>query len=332
MKVLVTGGAGYIGSHTVIELYDQGYEPYIVDNFSNSSPEVIDRLEQITGKKIPYKELDLMEYPSLENLLTKNSFDAVIHFAAKKSPFESTENPLKYYHHNLLTTLHVCMAMQAANIHKLVFSSSAAVYGAAKQTPVKEDSPLSPINPYGHTKAISEQILKDLTATDYPWQISILRYFNPIGAHPSGLIGENLSDIPNNLMPYIQKVSRGDLPKLTVYGNDYNTPDGTGIRDYIHVVDLARGHIAALKHLPKRGHVITNLGTGKGTSVLELIQAFEQASGLTIPHKIGPRRPGDMAISYASIDKAKQLLDWQSQYSILDACNDSWRWQNKLNR
>jgi UDP-glucose 4-epimerase len=332
MNVLITGGAGYIGSHTLIELTAAGHEPVVVDNLSNSSKESLVRVEKITGKKIPFYELDCMNKAALAAVFGKHTIDCAIHFAGLKAVGESVSQPLRYYRNNIDTTLTLCEVMQDKGVRKLIFSSSASVYGEPERLPLDETcrTGIGISNPYAQTKFMIEQILRDLVMADPTWQITILRYFNPIGAHGSGLIGEDPNDVPNNLLPYIAQVAVGKLEKLQVFGNDYDTPDGTGVRDYIHVVDLARGHLAALKHLPSAGHVaLYNLGTGKGASVMELIHAFEQASGKQIPYAVVARRPGDWAAAYADCARANRELDWKAEKTIEDACADAWRWQSR---
>ncbi|HMS31030.1 MAG TPA: UDP-glucose 4-epimerase GalE [Candidatus Saccharibacteria bacterium] len=329
MNILVTGGAGYIGSHTVLELLQQDHEVVVIDNLSNSSSESLKRVEKITNKKIRFIESDVQNEVTLNQIFSDHKLDAVIHFAGLKSVGESVSNPLLYYRNNLESTLILCDVMKKFGVKKLVFSSSATVYGTPKELPIHETSQtgVGITNPYGQTKYIIEKILKDIANSDRSLSITLLRYFNPIGAHESGLIGENPSGIPNNLLPYISQVAVGKLNKLKVFGNDYDTPDGTGIRDYIHVVDLANGHIAALMKTKPGTHAY-NLGTGKGTSVLELISAFETASGKFIPYEIMERREGDVASCYASPIKAADELGWRATRSIQEACEDSWRWQS----
>jgi len=330
MNILVTGGAGYIGSHTIVELLNNGDNVVVVDNLSNSSKESLLRVEKITGKTILFYELDVRDAKALDKVFSENKFDAVIHFAGLKAVGESVQKPLEYYRNNIDSTLTLLDVMQKHNVKKLVFSSSATVYGTPSELPLKETSRIGVgiTNPYGQTKFMIEQTLRDLSIADKTMEITILRYFNPVGAHESGLIGEDPNDTPNNLMPYISQVAVGKLKKVGVFGNDYDTPDGTGIRDYIHVVDLARGHIAALKH-SKLGVSIYNLGTGKGVSVLELIAAFSKVSGKEIPYRIVTRRAGDIASCYASSKKANKELGWSTEETIEDACADSWRWQSK---
>lgn len=329
MNILVTGGAGYIGSHTVVELLAKQHRVIVADNLVNSSPEAIHRLETITKQPIPFFEIDLRDRSKLEALFKDQNFDAVIHFAGLKAVGESVQKPLEYYDNNLYSTLVLLETMQKFKVKKLVFSSSATVYGDPQELPLREATPtgVGITNPYGQSKYIIEQILNDLSKADPNMAITILRYFNPIGAHESGLIGEDPSDIPNNLLPYISQVAVGKLQQVSVFGDDYDTPDGTGVRDYIHVVDLAKGHLAALDYI-KPGVNVYNLGTGKGTSVLELIKAFEKASQKTIPYQIIDRRPGDIGTCYASANRAKQELHWQAEKTIDQACQDSWRWQS----
>ncbi|HSH00920.1 MAG TPA: UDP-glucose 4-epimerase GalE [Anaerolineae bacterium] len=331
MRILVTGGTGYIGSHTVIELVNAGHNVVIVDNLSNSKQAVVDRLQQITQKSIPFFQLDLRHKLDLSAIFDKFQFDAVIHFAGLKAVGESVQNPLHYYDNNIGSTLVLCQLMAEFNIKNLVFSSSATVYGHPQAIPLTEETPLGPItNPYGHTKAMIEQILRDLHHADSTWNIALLRYFNPVGAHPSGLIGEDPNGIPNNLMPYITQVAIGKRPFLPVFGNDYPTPDGTGVRDYLHVVDLALGHLSALHKLTTQSGLVTyNLGTGTGYSVLDMIAAFSRACGCHIPYQIKPRRPGDLPVVYADVRKANHELNWQAQRSLDDMCADSWRWQQQ---
>ncbi len=329
MNILVTGGAGYLGSHTAVELLDQGYEVVIVDNLVNSSEESVKRIEQITGKKITFVQADVRNEEELDRIFTDHKIDTVIHFAGLKSVGESVEKPLYYYQNNIESTLTLCEVMQKHNVKNLVFSSSATVYGNPEKLPIVETDQVGVglTNPYGQTKYMIEQILTDLASSDSEWSISILRYFNPIGAHESGLIGEDPKGIPNNLLPHISQVAVGKLKTLKVFGGDYDTEDGSGVRDYIHVVDLARGHVAALKNI-KPGANVYNLGTGKGTSVLELISAFESATQVKIPHEVVRRRPGDIASCYADATKALEQLEWRAGKTIEDACVDTWRWQS----
>lgn len=330
MAVLITGGAGYIGSHTTIELLNAGYEVVIVDNLSNSSEIVLDRVEEITGKKVKFYKLDLLDEENLEKVFKENKLEAAIHFAGLKAVGESVEKPLEYYHNNLTSTLVLLKLMKKYDVKNFVFSSSATVYGDSKEVPFKESSPLQhATNPYGNTKAIIEDILRDLYKSDNTWNIAILRYFNPIGAHESGKIGENPKGIPNNLMPYITKVAVGKLEKLRIFGDDYDTPDGTGVRDYIHVVDLAKGHVKALDKLKTNSGLVTyNLGTGKGVSVLDMVKAFSKACGKDIPYEIAARRAGDIATCYADASKANEELGWKAEKNLDDMCEDSWRWQS----
>ena len=326
MKILVTGGAGYIGSHTSVELLDGGYEIVIVDNFSNSKPDVIDKIKQITNKDFSFYEGDVCDKEFMDEVFSKEKIDAVIHFAGYKAVGESVKLPLMYYRNNLDSTLTLCEVMSKHNVKKLVFSSSATVYGNPKTLPIKEDFPLSTTNPYGSTKLMIEGILKDLYISDNDWSIAVLRYFNPIGAHSSGLIGENPNDIPNNLMPYIVKVATGELECLSVFGNDYDTKDGTGVRDYIHVVDLSLGHIKAIeKIMNNNGIDYYNLGTGNGYSVLEIVNNFSRVNGVEVNYKIAPRRPGDIAACYADPSYAKQELNWSATKGIEEMCRDSYR-------
>ncbi len=326
--IFVTGGAGYIGSHTCIELMQAGHEVTVYDNFSNSSPESIRRVEQISGHKVHLVQGDIRDGAALSAALKNSGADAVIHFAGLKAVGESVTQPLRYYDNNVVGTVRLLEAMDAAGVRKLVFSSSATVYGDPQRLPLTEDHPLSVTNPYGRTKLMIEDMLRDLHHSDASWRIAILRYFNPIGAHVSGRIGEDPQGIPNNLMPYVSQVAAGKREQLQVWGKDYPTPDGTGVRDFIHVVDLADGHVKALAYLDRQaGCTAFNLGTGQGYSVLELVRAFEKASGRTVPYQFAPRRPGDIAACYASPERAARLLGWLPQRKIDDMCVDSWRWQ-----
>lgn len=330
MNILVTGGAGYIGSHTTLELLNNDYEVIVVDNLSNSKREALTRVEEITGRSITFYETDLLDKEGLEKIFSQHAIDAVIHFAGFKAVGESVEKPLSYYHNNITGTLYLCEVMKKYGVGNLVFSSSATVYGDPQEVPIQESFPLSATNPYGRTKLFIEEILGDLHVSDESWNIALLRYFNPVGAHPSGRIGEDPNDIPNNLMPYITQVAVGKLDQLSVFGNDYPTPDGTGVRDYIHVVDLAMGHLKALEKLNQDpGVVAYNLGTGRGYSVLEVVKAFEEASGQKIPYQITERRSGDIASCYADPAKAEQELDWHAQHGLIEMCEDSWRWQSE---
>jgi len=327
-QILVTGGAGYIGSHTCLALLRAGYQVVVVDNLINSKQESLKRVQQLTGKSLVFNQVDLLDENALEAVFAHNQFDAVIHFAGLKSVGESVEKPLTYYHNNLTGTIILCQMMQQFGVKNLVFSSSATVYGNPAQSPVKEDAPLEALNPYGRTKLIIEQILRDVQRMDDTWNVILLRYFNPVGAHPSGLIGEDPQGIPNNLFPYISQVVVGRLPYLRVFGDDYPTPDGTGVRDYIHVMDLAQGHLMALEKLSQNpGVAAYNLGTGRGYSVLEVLKAFERACGRDIPYKVVDRRPGDAAESYADPGLAQRDLNWKATLGLDEMCADSWRWQ-----
>ena len=365
-KILVTGGTGYIGSHTVVALISVGYDPVIIDNLSNSKVAVLDRIEAITGKRPAFYQADLRDRSALDAIFQENAISAVIHFAGLKAAGESVAEPLRYYENNIEGTLSLCSVMAARGVKCLIFSSSATVYGEPSTVPIREDFPLAPASPYGRTKLMIEQILQDLHVADPAWQIVLLRYFNPVAAHESGLIGEDPSGIPNNLMPYVSQVAVGRRERLSVYGNDYPTPDGTGVRDYIHVMDLAEGHVAALRYMEgldsrlrgngKRigndkgsgkdreseddkegrnsqgrttGPLIVNLGTGQGYSVLEMVRAFENASGKTVPYRIVARRPGDIATCYADPARARALLGWSARRTLADMCADTWRWQEQ---
>lgn len=326
--VLVTGGTGYIGSHTVVELLDQDYSVIIVDNFSNSKPEVLNRIREITGKDFLFYKVDLVNKEALEEVFKKHHIDAVIHFAGLKAVGESVSIPIQYYYNNLTGTLNLCDLMQKYDAKRMVFSSSATVYGLNNKAPFTEDMPLSATNPYGWTKFMIEQILRDIYVADNSWSTILLRYFNPIGAHESGRIGEDPSGIPNNLMPYITQVAVGKREYLNVFGNDYDTHDGTGVRDYIHVVDLAKGHIKALeKVMTSTGVDAINLGTGVGYSVLDVVKSFEKANGVKIPYKITGRRPGDIGTCFADPSKALKVLGWKAEKSLEDMCRDAWNWQ-----
>ena len=329
MNILVTGGAGYIGSHTIIELLASGHSVVVVDNLSNSSAESLRRVEEITGQSVPFHEFDLRDRTRLAELFRSETIDAAIHFAGLKAVGESVEKALLYYQNNLESTLTLLDVMQEFGVKKLVFSSSATVYGDPARLPITEDMLLSATNPYGQTKLMIEHILGDVAATKRGWQFTSLRYFNPVGAHPSGRIGEDPSGIPNNLLPFVSQVAVGKRDHLNVFGDNYDTPDGTGVRDYIHVVDLARAHVAALEHLGKLDeYKVYNVGTGRGTSVLELVKAFETASGREIPYQITPRRPGDIAACYADPGLAEAELGWRAELTIEDACRDAWNWQS----
>lgn len=330
MAILITGGAGYIGSHTCVELLNAGKELVIMDNFSNSKPEALRRIRKITNKQFKFYEADLLDKDGTEQIFKENKIDAVIHFAGLKAVGESCSIPLRYYHNNITGTLTLCEVMKKYNCKKIVFSSSATVYGMHNTVPFHEDMPLSATNPYGATKLFIERILTDLQKADPEWGVCLLRYFNPIGAHKSGLLGEDPNGIPNNLLPYIAQVATGKLKQLSIYGNDYDTPDGTGVRDYIHVVDLAVGHLNALDYiLDKTGVEAINLGTGVGYSVLDVLHAFEKACGKTLPSRMAERRPGDIATCYADTEKAKKLLGWTAKKSLDDMCADSWNFSRQ---
>ena len=329
MNILVTGGAGYIGTHTLIELISSGHKPVVVDNLSNSSEEAVKRVEKIVGQQIPFHNVTVQDEPAMRRIFEQYPFDAVIHFAGLKAVGESVQKPLEYYKNNLDSTLVLLDLAKEFAVKKFIFSSSATVYGTPEELPLKETSRVGVglTNPYGRTKYMLEEVLKDVSVADPSFEITLLRYFNPVGAHESGTIGEDPSDIPNNLLPYVSQVAVGKLDHVNVFGNDYDTVDGTGVRDYIHVVDLARGHVAALDH-SRLGVSTYNLATGKGTSVLELIAAFSRSAGKEIPYEIAPRRPGDVASCYASPALAEQELGWKAEYTIQQACEDSWRWQS----
>lgn len=330
MKILVTGGAGYIGSHTCLELLRTGYEVVVVDNLCNSKVESLKRVQDLAGKSLEFHQVDLLDRPGLAGVFDKAEIEAVVHFAGLKAPGESVSMPLRYYQNNVTGSLILCEEMKAHHVRSLVFSSSATVYGDPHTVPVKEDFPLSATNPYGRSKLMIEDILRDLYASDPDWNIALLRYFNPVGAHPSGRIGEDPNGIPNNLVPYIAQVAVGKLERLPVYGDDYPTPDGTGIRDYLHVVDLAIGHLKAIEKLKSNpGAVAYNLGTGQGYSVLEMVAAFERACGKKIPYEVVARRPGDVAVSYANPSKAGEELGWEAIRGIDAMCADTWRWQSQ---
>ena len=329
MKILVTGGAGYIGSHTCLELLGNDYEVAVVDNLSNSKEESLKRVMQLAGKRLEFYKVDLLDRDSLNDVFEKNSFDAVVHFAGLKAVGESVYSPLSYYKNNVAGTIALCEAMIRHNIKNLIFSSSCTVYGNPYKLPITEDFPLLPTNPYGRTKLIIEDILRDLHSADHTWNIVLLRYFNPVGAHQSGRIGEDPNGIPNNLFPFISQVAIGKLPFLSVFGDDYPTPDGTGIRDYIHITDLALGHLKALERLSSNPGVVTyNLGTGRGYSVLEIITAFEKAAGKRIPYRITGRRSGDISLAYADPSLAKKELGWRAERGLDEMCADSWKWQS----
>ena len=326
--ILVTGASGFIGSHTCVELLQSGFNVVALDNLCNSSRKALDRVRQITGRDFPLQEADIRDRAALDAILSAQKIDAVIHFAGLKAVGESVEKPLLYFDNNVGGTINLLEALSAANVKNFVFSSSATVYGDPEVLPLVESARLSVTNPYGRSKLMVEEILGDLTKTDPSWRVGVLRYFNPVGAHESGLIGEDPRGIPNNLMPFIAQVAVGRRERLSVFGNDYPTPDGTGVRDYIHVVDLAKGHVAALNRLfAQEGGFTVNLGTGQGYSVLDTIRAFEEASGRPVPYQIVPRRPGDIASCYASPVKAKELLGWQAEKGMREMCEDHWRWQ-----
>ncbi len=327
--ILVTGGAGYIGSHTIVELLDRDYEVVVADNYCNSSPVCLERVERITGKKVTAYDADLRDAEALEKIFASHSFFSVIHFAGLKAVGESVVKPLEYYDNNVYGTIVLLNVMRKFGVKNIVFSSSATVYGNPERLPLDETCSLGTTNPYGTTKLIIEGMLRDLYNSDNQWTVTLLRYFNPVGAHKSGLIGEDPVGIPNNLTPYIAQVASGKLSCVSVYGDDYDTPDGTGVRDYIHVVDLAVGHVKALEKISSPGVYVYNLGTGKGYSVLEVIRAFEKACGHAIPYKIAPRRAGDIAACYASTEKANRELDWKAQLDIDDMCVSLWNWQTK---
>ena len=331
MRILVTGGAGYIGSHTCVELLNEGYDVVVMDNLYNSSRKALDRIRQITGKSVTFYETDMRDREGVKAIFDQEKIDAVIHFAGLKAVGESVAKPIEYYTNNISGTLVLCDEMRKHGVKNIIFSSSATVYGIPAEIPISENCPKgTPTNPYGWTKSMLEQILTDIHTSDPEWNVILLRYFNPIGAHKSGLIGEDPKGIPNNLLPYVAQVAIGRLEKIGVFGDDYDTPDGTGIRDYIHVVDLAKGHVKALRKLEdKEGVSIYNLGTGRGYSVLEVIHAFEKACGKKLPYVIKERRPGDIAVSYSTCDKAWKELGWKAEYGIDEMCADSWNWQSK---
>ncbi len=332
MHILVTGGAGYIGSHTCLELLNRGYSVTVVDNLSNSSLESLNRVEKLTGKSVQFYEVDLLDKAGLTNVFesVEAMFDAVIHFAGKKAVGESVEKPLMYYQNNITGTLVLAEVMAGFDVKNIIFSSSATVYGDPATVPIVEDFPLSCTNPYGRTKLMVEEILSDLHVADSSWNVCLLRYFNPVGAHKSGLIGEDPNGIPNNLVPYISQVAVGKLKQLSVYGDDYQTPDGTGVRDYIHVVDLALGHVKALEKVAQApGLVVYNLGTGTGYSVLDMVEAFGKACGASVSYRVVARRPGDIAACYADPAKARSELGWVAQYGLAEMCEDTWRWQKQ---
>ena len=330
MSILVAGGAGYIGSHTCVDLLEAGYEVVVVDNLYNASEESLKRVEKITGKAVTFYEADILDKEALNKIFDAHEIEAVIHFAGYKAVGESVQKPIEYYHNNMTGTLVLCDVMRAHGVKNIVFSSSATVYGDPAQIPITENCPKGqPTNPYGWTKSMLEQVLTDIHTSDKEWNVILLRYFNPIGAHKSGMIGEDPKGIPNNLVPYVAQVAVGKRPALGVFGNDYDTPDGTGVRDYIHVVDLAAGHVKAIEKLRENpGVEVYNLGTGNGYSVLQVVAAFEKACGHAIPYEIKPRREGDIATCYCDPQKAKEELGWEAKYGIDEMCEDSWRWQS----
>lgn len=330
MAILVTGGAGYIGSHTVLELLNSGNDVVVIDNLCNSSRESLRRVEALTGRSVTFYEADVCDRSALQTIFAQHAIDAVIHFAGLKAVGESTQIPLKYYQNNIAATLVLCEEMERAGVFRLVFSSSATVYGDPLTVPIQEHFPTSATNPYGRSKLMVEEMLRDIVAADPRWSVVLLRYFNPVGAHISGQIGEDPNGIPNNLLPYIAQVAIGRLKQLSVFGNDYPTPDGTGVRDYIHVVDLSLGHLKALQYIADRHGVFTfNLGTGQGYSVLEMVKAFEQASGRAVPYQVVARRPGDIAVCYAEPDLAAQELGWRAERGLPEMMADTWRWQSQ---
>jgi UDP-glucose 4-epimerase len=330
MNILVTGGAGYIGSHTCLELLETGFDVHVLDNLSNSSQESLHRVEETTGKRLGFSKVDLRDMESVRAVFRERSYGAVIHFAGLKAVGESVEVPLEYYENNVVGSLNLCRAMAESGTRNIVFSSSATVYGDPASVPVTEDFPLSATNPYGRTKLMIEQILGDLQASDERWNVILLRYFNPVGAHPSGRIGENPNGIPNNLMPFVCQVAADQMPELHVFGGDYDTRDGTGIRDYIHVVDLAKGHVKALSRMGQlRGLALYNLGTGMGISVLEMVQTFEKVNGVRVPYRIVARRAGDIAECYADASRAEEELGWKAELGLEEMVRDAWRWQSR---
>jgi len=331
MKVLVTGGAGYIGSHTCVELIEAGHEPVVIDNLCNSNPESLNRVKMITGKEVPFYEGDVRDESLLNTIFSEHDIQCVIHFAGLKAVGESVAKPLEYYENNLCSTMTLCRVMGKRGVKRIVFSSSATVYSGDNEMPLRETSKTGNCtNPYGWTKYMGEQILRDLTVADPEWSVVLLRYFNPVGAHASGLIGEHPNGIPNNLMPFISQTAIGKRHHLNVFGNDYDTHDGTGVRDYIHVVDLAKGHVAAIAHLMEnKGESVFNLGTGTGYSVLDMVKAFETANGIPVPYEIAPRRPGDLATCYADPAKSAEVLGWKATKDQTDMCRDTWNWQSK---
>ena len=331
MNVLVTGGAGYIGSHTCVELIEAGYTPVVIDNFCNSNPESLRRVQEITGKPVELIEGDVRDKALLDRVFTEHKIDCVIHFAGLKAVGESVSKPLEYYQNNLCSTMNLCEIMARHDVKKIIFSSSATVYSSENEMPLLETSKTGNCtNPYGWTKYMGEQILRDLANADPEWSVVLLRYFNPVGAHESGMIGEHPNGIPNNLMPYISQTAIGKREHLNVFGNDYLTPDGTGVRDYIHVVDLARGHVSAIHYLEKHtGEAVFNLGTGHGYSVLDMVKAFEAANGVKVPYRFTGRRPGDLPICYAEPAKSNEVLGWEAEHDLVSMCRDTWNWQKK---
>ena len=328
MAILITGGAGYIGTHAMVEFLEAGREVICVDNFSNSNPKSLARVKEITGKDFKHYKVDLLDYDALEKVFKENEIDSCIHFAGLKAVGESCQQPLRYYHNNLTGTFNLCSLLSKYGAKRIVFSSSATVYGKPASVPITEDFPLSTTNPYGETKLMIERILSDLYASDKEWSVSILRYFNPIGAHQSGMIGEDPKGIPNNLLPYVAQVATGKLPCLSIFGNDYNTHDGTGVRDYIHVVDLAKAHLRAIERAEQTtGVEYFNIGTGVGYSVLDIVNAYQKVTGATVNYRIVDRRPGDIDECYADPTKAREVLGWSAEYNIEDMCRDSYRWQ-----
>jgi len=330
MKILVTGGAGFIGSHTILELLNAGHDVIVMDNLLNSKITSLERVEDLTGQSVSFEKLDLLNIEGMDELFKSHSIDAVIHFAGLKAVGESVEKPLYYYENNVTGTVNLCKVMDKYGVKRLVFSSSATVYGNPSESPIKETSELSATNPYGQTKLTIEHIFRDLCVSDPEWKVSLLRYFNPVGAHESGRIGEDPTGIPNNLMPYVTQVAVGKRKRLSVFGSDYPTHDGTGVRDYIHVTDLAKGHLKALEHLEQEsGAEAYNLGTGQGSSVLDVIKTFEKVTGKNIPYELTDRRPGDAAVCYADPEKAKNVLGWETENNLEDMCRDAWNWQMK---
>lgn len=330
MKILVTGGTGFIGSHTILELLNAGHDVHAMDNLSNSKVTSLERVEKLTGRKVQFQKADLLDENALDRLLDGTGIDAVIHFAGLKAVGESVEKPLYYYENNVTGTINLCKAMARHGIKRMVFSSSATVYGNPAKSPLTEESKLSATNPYGQSKLTIEHILRDICAADQEWEVSLLRYFNPVGAHESGEIGEDPNGIPNNLMPFVTQVAVGKREKLSVFGSNYSTEDGTGVRDYIHVVDLAKGHLKAIENLEKEsGAEAYNLGTGEGSSVLDVVKTFEKATGKKINYELTDRRPGDAAVCFADVRKAKEKLNWQTEKNLEDMCRDAWNWQTK---